>query len=190
MSKKLYPDQDINDIIEDETEAFMKGGVGSGIRGHKTNRPEGAINHKKKGKMMPTEEFYDSVAKDLMNYSGFSDVGGSFMSIRQVANAVGKITGHSDKIAFDMVKDLQRRGRIEQHGKVFMVMKKQEPKGPKVSPAETKKMIDYMVDAMDQAMDHELDYDSDEQRAKYEKMSPKKLKEEYENMKEYLGDRK
>lgn len=32
--KKFYEDQDINDIIEAEEDAFFKGGVGSGIKGH------------------------------------------------------------------------------------------------------------------------------------------------------------
>lgn len=36
--KKLYPDLDINDIIEDEENAFIKGGPGSGRRGHVTNQ--------------------------------------------------------------------------------------------------------------------------------------------------------
>lgn len=36
--KKLYEDQDINDIIEAEEQEFFKGGVGSGIKGHRTNK--------------------------------------------------------------------------------------------------------------------------------------------------------
>lgn len=50
MSKKLYPDQDINDIIQSEEEEFFKGGVGSGVRGHKTNRPENGSNEPHNGK--------------------------------------------------------------------------------------------------------------------------------------------
>ena len=34
--KKFYEDEDINDIIESEEEAFFKGGVGSGQKGHTT----------------------------------------------------------------------------------------------------------------------------------------------------------
>jgi hypothetical protein len=38
--KKLYPDEDINDIIESEEKAFFKGGPGSGIKGHRTPKKE------------------------------------------------------------------------------------------------------------------------------------------------------
>lgn len=41
MSKKLYEDHDINDLVSedlDHEETFFKGGVGSGKRGHKTHR--------------------------------------------------------------------------------------------------------------------------------------------------------
>ncbi len=36
MTKSLYPDQDINDLIEEDQDAFFKGGVGSGRKGHVT----------------------------------------------------------------------------------------------------------------------------------------------------------
>jgi hypothetical protein len=43
MSKKLYPDLDINDLVNDDLqpeETFYKGGVGSGKKGHTTQKPQ------------------------------------------------------------------------------------------------------------------------------------------------------
>lgn len=42
MSKKLYPDTDINDLVNDALqpdESFYKGGPGSGKPGHTTAKP-------------------------------------------------------------------------------------------------------------------------------------------------------
>lgn len=134
MSKLKYGPQekpyteDINDLIEGDLE---KGGVGSGKRGHTTAKklsessssPGHQIMDRKSNKLIPAGDFYDKTAKGLMNYSGFSDVGGSFMSVKQIANAISQVTGHSDSTSFDFAKDMVRDGRIKQIGKVFVVMK-------------------------------------------------------------------
>lgn len=127
MSKKTYPNEDINDLVADDInheDAFFKGGEGSGVRGHKTDRPSGsATMNRKTGKLVPTEEYHEMVRKDLMNYSGFADVGGSFGSIKQVATAIEKITDHSNSTSMMIAQDLLKQGLLEKHGNVYMVMK-------------------------------------------------------------------
>jgi hypothetical protein len=56
MKDLFYPDQDINDIIESEEEAFYKGGVGSGKRGHKT--PKEALSDRLSAKGIPKEKHW------------------------------------------------------------------------------------------------------------------------------------
>lgn len=68
MSKnKFYPDEDINDLIESEEEAFFKGGPGSGIKGHRTVRdynfhqrmqPGGGGLDKKRGALKHFDQMY------------------------------------------------------------------------------------------------------------------------------------
>lgn len=120
-SEKPYQD-DINDLIE-------KGGVGSGVRGHTTNRP--AYSDKKTGKMVPKEEYLKDTASKLMGQSGYDDKPGHFMSRRQVANAIGKVTGHPDSAAWMILEDMERAGRITNMGKLFLVT---NPKGEKKTP--------------------------------------------------------
>lgn len=118
MSKKPYQD-DINDLVE-------KGGVGSGIRGHKTESSRSAIKNRKTGQWETPDSFYEGVRTQLMNYSGMSDAerhAGSFMSIKQVAHAISKITDHSSATSFDFAREMVKTGRIKQFGKIFMVMK-------------------------------------------------------------------
>lgn len=57
MSKKIfYPDQDLNDIIESENEAFYKGGVGSGVKGHST--PQSRLSERLSAQGIPKEKHH------------------------------------------------------------------------------------------------------------------------------------
>lgn len=70
MSKKLYGDQDINDLVETDLnsqEEFYKGGVGSGIKGHRTIKdmeyhkrmqPGGGGLDKKRGALKHFDQMY------------------------------------------------------------------------------------------------------------------------------------
>ncbi len=52
---------------------------------------------------------------------------------------------------------------------------------------EHKKHVDYIMDHMDQANDHDLDYDSDHHRNKLMSTDSKKVKEQHDNLKDYMN---
>lgn len=77
MSKKLYTDEDINDLVETDLnsqEEFYKGGVGSGIKGHRTMKdyqkhqamqPGGGGLDKKRGALKHFQQMYqDAIANN------------------------------------------------------------------------------------------------------------------------------
>lgn len=111
--------EDLNDLVE--AEVLAKGGVGSGVKGHTTNRS--AFMDKKKNKLVAKEEYLKDTAQGLMGQSGFDDKPGHFMSRKQVVSAISKVTGHSDNASWMILGDMEKEGLIENIGKLFVVMK-------------------------------------------------------------------
>lgn len=112
--------------VGNENIEIEKGGSGSGIKGHKTAAEAGpghVWRDKKSGLHYAHHDYLEHNRQGLMNYSGFDDKPGAFMSHKQVAHAVSQHTGHSPDTAHEIVQHLKNEGHIQQHGHVIHVMK-------------------------------------------------------------------
>lgn len=133
--------EDLNDLVKADIE---KGGKGSGVKGHRTVSEAGGGHvwrDKKSGLFYNHKDYMEHNRQGLMNYSGYDDKPGHYMSRHQVAHAIEQHTGHSKPTAHDIADHLEQEGHIKRMGHLHVTMMPGAGKKPAKTVEEKRKEI-------------------------------------------------